>query len=257
MRIAMSYKLQFTFQLLQVFFAVAIVYFIGKMLGNSGKSPLLKAYGADYFSFALVGLAVTSYLRVGLVTITNDVRQIMNQGTLEALCACPIGYKWLLVCTTLWPFIFETFRVGFHFIIGMFIFGMRLHNANWLGAMVTLAISIPIFLLLAVISCSILILVKKGDSINWVFSSASSLLAGTMFPVAVLPDWLRAVAFCLPLTHCLEAMRKCLLMGASARQVYDHLIALLVFTAILLPVTVIVNTFCMRKTKRQGAFSTH
>ena len=255
--IAVSYKLQFIFQFSQVFFSVAIIYFIGKMLGNSGKSPLLETYGADYFSFALVGLAVASYLKTGLVTITNDIRQIMNQGVLEAMCACPMGYKWLLFCTALWPFVFETIRITFYFLIAMAIFGMRFHSANWLGAAVTMIVTIPIFLMLGITSCSILILVKRGDPVNWIFSSASSLLAGTMFPIAVLPDWLRAVAFCLPLTHSLEAMRKCLLMGASVWQVYHHLFALLLFMAALLPVTIFVNNICMGRAKRKGAFSTH
>ena len=62
MAIAVSYKFQFVFQFTQVFFAVAIIYFIGKMLGESGGSSLLKAYGADYFSFALiVGIIAGTY----------------------------------------------------------------------------------------------------------------------------------------------------------------------------------------------------
>jgi len=257
MAIAISYKFQFIFQSSQVFFSVAVIYFIGKMLGDSGGSPLLKAYGADYFSFALVGLAVASYLKAGLVTITNDIGQIMNQGTLEAMCATPMGYKWLLLCTALWPFIFETVRVTFYFLVGMVIFGMRFHGANWLGAVVTMIVTIPIFLMLGMISCSILVLVKRGDPVNWIFSSVSSLLAGTMFPITVLPNWLRAVALCLPLTHSLEAVRKCLLMGASVRQIYHHLVALLLFMVVLLPTTVLVNNICMKKAKRRGAFSTH
>jgi len=257
MAIAVSYKLQFGFQFSQVFFSVAIIYFIGKMLASSGKSSLLEAYGADYFSFALVGLAVASYLRTGLVTITNDVRQMMNQGALEAMCAGPMGYKWLLLCTALWPFIFETIRIIFYFLVGITIFGMRFHSANWLGAAVTMIVTLPIFLMLGMISCSILILVKRGDQVNWIFSRTSGLLAGTMFPVAVLPNWLRTVAFCLPLTHSLEAMRKSLLMGASVLQLRDHLLALLLFMAALLPITIFVNNVCMRKAKRVGAFSTH
>jgi ABC-2 type transport system permease protein len=257
MAIATSYKLQFVFQFSQIFFSVAAIYFIGKMLGSSGKSPLLEAYGADYFSFALVGLTVASYLRTGLVTITNDIRQIMNQGTLEAMCAGPVGYRWLLFCTALWPFIFATIRVTFYFLIGMAIFGMRFYSADWLSAAATMIMTIPIFLMLGIMSCSILILVKRGDPINWIFSSASSLLAGTMFPVAVLPAWLRAVAYCLPLTHSLEAMRKSLLVGASIRQVHEHLLALLLFVLMLLPVTILVNRVCMNRAKRRGAFSTH
>lgn len=256
-RIAISYKLQFIFQFSQVFFSVAVIYFIGKMLGASNESPLLKAYGADYFSFALVGLAVTSYLRAGLVTITNDIRQTMNQGTLEAMCAAPVGYQWLLVYASLWPFIFETIRVMCYFLIGMIVFGLRLRNANWFGASVTMVVTMPIFLMLGTTSCSILILAKRGDPINWIFSSASALLAGTMFPIAVLPSWLRAVALCLPLTHSLEAMRKCLLTGASVQQVHGHLLVLLLFLVILVPVSVLVNNMCIRSAKKQGAFSTH
>lgn len=256
-RIAISYKLQFIFQFSQVFFSVAVIYFIGKMLGASNESPLLKAYGADYFSFALVGLAVTSYLRAGLVTITNDIRQTMNQGTLEAMCAAPVGYQWLLVYASLWPFIFETIRVTSYFLIGMIVFGLRFRNANWFGASVTMAVTMPIFLMLGTTSCSILILAKRGDPINWIFSSASALLAGTMFPIAVLPSWLRTVALCLPLTHSLEAMRKCLLTGASVQQVHGHLLVLLFFLVILMPVSVLVNNMCMRSAKKQGAFSTY
>ena len=89
MKISVSYKLQFVFQFLQIFFGIAVIFFIDKMLGQSGKVSVLQRYGGDYFSFALVGLAANSYLRAGLVTITNDIRQIMNQGTLEAMCATP------------------------------------------------------------------------------------------------------------------------------------------------------------------------
>lgn len=257
MLIAVSYRLQFVFQFSQVFFAVAVIYFIGKMLEGSGKSPVLARYGVTYFPFALVGLAVSSYLKAGLVTITNDIRQVMNQGTLEAMCAAPVGYRTLLFCGALWPFVFETFRVLFYFVVAMTVFGMRLDKANWVAAGVAMALTIPIFILLGVTSSSILVLVKRGDPINWVFSSAASLLAGTMFPISVLPRWLRAVSFCLPLTHSLEAVRKSLLTGASVGQLHTHLFALLVFIVVLAPLTILINNLCMQKAKRCGAFGTH
>ena len=255
--IAVSYRLQFIFQFSQVFFSVAIIYFIGKMIEKTGGSSLLKVYGSDYFSFALVGLAVTGFLRAGLVTITNDIRQIMNQGTLEAMCATPIGYTWLLLCSSLWPFLFESIRVVFYFLVGTVIFGLRLENANWTAAALTMALTIPIFLMLGITSSSILILVKRGDPINWIFSGAASLLAGTMFPIAVMPSWLRAIALCLPLTHSLEAMRRTVLTGASARQVAGNLAALFLFAGILLALTLLINKLCMKRAKASGAFTTH
>ncbi|MHC4155559.1 MAG: ABC transporter permease [Planctomycetota bacterium] len=257
MRIAVSYKLQFVFQFLQIFFSVAVIYFIGKMLADAGKSSLLKEYRADYFSFALVGLAINSYLRGGMEGITNEVRQTMNQGVLEALCAPPINYTWLLLCSSLWQFAFETVRVVFYFFIAMAIFGMRLHGANWVGAIVSLILTALIFLMLGIMSCSILVLVKRGDPIYWVFSRATGLLAGIMFPVSVFPRWLQMVAYCFPLTHSLEAMRQCLFAGASLRQVSGNIWALVGFAVVLAPLTVVVNNACMRKAKRRGAFTTH
>lgn len=255
--IAVTYKLQFAFQFCQVFFSIAIIYFIGKMFDGSGAGRLFDRYDANYFSFALVGIAINSYCRAGLVNITNDIRQTMTQGSFEALCATPIHYAWLLLCGALWPFIFETVRVVIYFITGRLIFGLVLPNANWLAAWVVLSLTVPIFILLGVISSGILIVVKRGDPVNWIFSSLSALLAGTMFPIDVLPEWLQKIAFFLPLTHALEALRQSLLVGASLRDIASHLWALVLFVIILIPMTLLLNRWCLKRAKRQGAFSTH
>jgi len=257
MKISVSYKLQFVFQFLQVFFGIAVIFFIGKMLGQSSRASVLKQYGGDYFSFALIGLAINSYLRAGLVTITNDIRQIMNQGTLEAMCATPIGYSWLILCSSLWQFVFETVRVACYFAVAILILGMKLDNADWPAALLSMALTAPVFLMLGVISCSILVVVKKGDPVNWVFSSLGAILAGTMFPVSVLPGWMQKLSYCLPLTHSLEAARRSLLTGAGTGQISANLWALVTFIIILTPVTIVVNSTCMKNAKKKGAFSTH
>jgi ABC-2 type transport system permease protein len=257
MRIAASYRLQFVFQFSQVFFSVAVIYFIGRMMESAGAPAVLQVYGADYFSFALVGLAMNSYLKTGVVVVTNNIRQMMNQGTLEAVCAGPVGYTRLLFYMMLWPFVFETFRIGLYFLFGILLFGLRLEHANWMVAIITAALTIPTFVMLGIVSSSLLILVKRGDPVNWFFSSVSGLLAGTMFPVAVLPAWLRLVAFCLPLTHSLEALRRSLLAGATFREVQGHLLALALFATVLLPITVVMNHICLARAKRTGAFFTY
>jgi ABC-2 type transport system permease protein len=257
MKISVSYKLQFVFQFIQVFFGIAVIYFIGRMLGQAGRSSVLKGYGGDYFSFALVGLAINSYLRAGLVSITNDIRHIMNQGTLEAMCATPTSYNWLLLCSSLWQFVFESIRVACYFIVAILIFGMKLDNANWPAALLSMALIALVFLMLGIISCSILVVIKKGDPVNWVFSSLGAILAGTMFPVSVLPDWMQKIAFCLPLTHSLEAARRSLLVGTSVSQISTNLLALAIFIIVLVPMTIAVNRICMKNAKKKGAFSTH
>lgn len=255
--ISVSYKMQFAFQFLQIFFSITIIYFIGKMVTATGSVNALKPYGGDYFSFALIGIAVNSFLRAGLVSITNDIRQTMNQGTLEAMCATPTNYTWLMFCASLWQFLFETIRIASYFLIAIMVFGLQFENANWPTAILAMMLTAPIFLMLGINSCSILVVVKRGDPINWVFSSAGALLAGTMFPVSVLPNWLQTVSHYFPLTHSLHAARKSLLTGASFSQVKSSLLILFAFTIILIPITIAVNHICMNYAKKRGAFSTH
>ncbi|HPS56376.1 MAG TPA: ABC transporter permease [Sedimentisphaerales bacterium] len=255
-KIALSYKFQFIFQFAQIFFSIAMIFFIGKML-ESSPNKHLKVYGGDYFSFALIGLAVNSYLHVGLVTITNDIRQMMNQGTLEAVCAAPIKYMSLMIYSSLWQFIFETIRVCAYFVLGFFLFNMKLQNPNIPAAILTMLLTVVVFLLLGTISCSILIVIKRGDPINWIFSGFGALLGGTMFPVSVLPGWLGKLAMFMPLTHSLEAMRKSLLRSASVSEISNNLMALCCFVIILLPLSFYINKISMTAAKKCGAFVTH
>lgn len=256
-KISLSYKLQFVFQFLQIFFGIAVVYFIGKMLSASSGSSSLASYDNDYFAFALIGIAINSYLRAGLVTITNDIRQTMDQGALEAMCAAPIGYTSLIIYSSMWQFMFESIRVVFYFAIAIFIFGMKFKNPNWPAALLAMALTVPIFLMLGVISCSVLIVIKRGDPINWLFSSMGSILAGMMFPVSVLPIWMQKIAMCFPLTHSLEAIRQSLIAGADFSQVLPSIYALTISIILLVPITLLINDQCMKYAKKAGAFATH
>ena len=167
LKIAVSYKMQFVFQFLQVFFSLAVIYFVGRIV----PSEVMRKYGGDYFSFALVGVAVNSYMRAGMVMLTNDIRRMMNQGVFEALCAGPMGYMSLMVSISLWQFVFETIRLAMYFVFGVLIFGFDLGGVDILACGVVMVETVVVFLLLGIISSSVLVLIKRGDPLNWIFSS--------------------------------------------------------------------------------------
>ena len=71
-----------------------------------------------------------------------------------------------------------------------------------------------------------------------VIGSLSFFLSGVLYPVTVLPDWLRAVGQLLPLTHALAVLRGALLVGASPAALADSFVALIVFAGVLAPLGV-------------------
>ncbi len=254
-RIETSYKFQFLWSLATVLFTIATVYFVAKLVPAHGAA--LGRYRGDYFSFALVGIVMARYLEAALTGITTAIRQAMNQGTMEIMFASPTRAMTILSLSSVWPFLFETIRVAFCLVVAEACFGFRLEHANWAGAALTLALTVPAFLSLGVMSASLLILLKRGDPLNWFAVGAASLLGGVMFPVELLPTWLGAASYAVPLTHSLNGFRGSLLLGKPAAELWGSCGPLLVFSAIMLPTAWLVSSQALRHAKRQGSLGTY
>jgi ABC-2 type transport system permease protein len=98
-------------------------------------------------------------------------------------------------------------------------------------------------------------LVRRLNPVAMVIGSLSFFLSGVMYPVTVLPDWLRAVGRALPLTHALAVLRGALLIGASPAALADSFLALAIFAAVLAPLGSAVFRFALRRTRVDGSLS--
>ena len=88
-----------------------------------------------------------------------------------------------------------------------------------------------------------------------IIGALSVFLSGVMYPVTVLPAWLRGAGVLLPLTHALAVLRGALLVGAGPGQLRSSLLALLVFASILAPVGVAVFAYALRRARIDGSLS--
>ena len=83
----------------------------------------------------------------------------------------------------------------------------------------------------------------------------SGLVGGMMYSISVLPAPLRFLARLIPVTYSLEGMRAALLAGAGWRQLWPSLGALLLFAAILIPLSFLVFAWALRRTKVTGTLT--
>jgi len=98
-------------------------------------------------------------------------------------------------------------------------------------------------------------LFKRGNPAKWLLIGLWSIAGGMLFPVSILPDWLQIVAKLNPMTHALDAMRASLLGGASLRQLLSSIEILLLFAVVLLPFSMLVFSWTLRRTKTTGTLS--
>lgn len=250
--LAVSYRFSFVLQFAGIFFTIATFYFLSKLVGGT-MSQQLDEYGGDYFSFVLVGMAFTTYMTLGLGTFSSKIREGQMMGTLEIMLLSPTRLSVILLASSLWDYIFGSLGVFVFLFLGSVIFGVSFVNANLLATVVILTISIISFASLGMISAAFIIVLKKGNPINWVFSGLSTLLSGVLYPVGVLPQWLQVFSNLLPLTYTLDAMRLAMLQGYSIYDLRFNILALLVFSVILLPLALLSFRIAVRRAKIEGS----
>jgi len=249
---ALSYRLSFLLQLLGIFFSVAIFYFLSQLFG-SALVPQLDKYGGDYFSFVLVGIAFMGYTGLSMSTFAQSIRQGQMMGTLEIMLLSPTRLSAILLSSSLWSYLLTTLRVVVYILVGALVFGFSLSQANLVTALVVMILSIASFSGIGILSAALVLLVKKGDPVAWLFGGVSSLLAGVFYPISVLPDWLEPLSRLLPLTYALDAMRLAMLQGYSIYDLRFDILVLLGFTVVLTPLAFLVFRKALKRAKMEGS----
>jgi ABC-2 type transport system permease protein len=252
--IARSYRMTFVLEILEAFFGVATFYYLSRFVSNDQLARTLPA-GHDYFAFALVGFAFFDYLTVSLSAFDSSIVEAQQNGTLEAMLVTETPLTMILAASAAYPFVLLAVRTVIYLAWGALLFRFPIREANWLGAIVILVVSILAFAGLGVISTSYLLLFKRGNPARWLIVGASSLLGGMMYPVSVLPLPLQWLARLLPVTYSLEGMRAALLGGAGFAQLWPSVRALLLFSVILLPLASAVFAWALRQTKITGTLT--
>jgi ABC-2 type transport system permease protein len=235
-------------------FGVASFYFLSKFIASPQLERSLPQ-GTSYFSFVLVGLAFFDYLSVVLHNFDESLQDARQNGTLENLLVTQTSLPVILAGSSLYPFVLLSLRTVIYLGWGAALFGFPLRGANWPGALLILAASILAFTGLGILSASYLLVFKKGNPVNWAVVGLSSVMGGMMYPVSVLPTWLRYVARMIPVTYSLEGMRAAILGHASMRELWPSLAGLLVFAALLLPISFAVFSWALRRTKITGTLT--
>jgi ABC-2 type transport system permease protein len=250
--IALSYRVGFLLRLFGIFFSVASFYFLSRLFGGA-MVPQLEQYGGDYFSFVLIGLAFTGYLGLSLSNFSSSIREGQMTGTLEIMLLSPTRLSIILLSSSLWSYVQTTVNVLLYLIIGALVFGFNISHANFLSAVVILVLSIVSFSGFGILSAAVVLVVKQGDPISWVFGGLSTLLAGVYFPITVLPGWLGAVSRIIPLTYALDAMRLAMLQGYSLYQVRLDVLVLVGFALVLNPLAFFAFRQALKRAKIEGS----
>jgi ABC-2 type transport system permease protein len=254
LRIARTYRSPFILEAVEALFAAALFFYAARFV----DSPELRAslpHGNSYFAYALVGFVFFDYLTAALDTFDRTLTEARDTGTLEPLLVTQVSLPVVLAGSALYPFASTTLRVAVYLGWGALLFGFPLASANWLSVFVVVLATLLAFSALGVFSASYLLLFKRGNPGKWFILGISSVVGGMLFPINILPDWLQVIAHLNPVTYALDAMRAALLEGSGLVTIGRPLLLLVLFGAILLPLSMLTFSWALRRTKMNGTLT--
>ncbi len=253
-RIATTYRGPVLLEIVEALFGAAMFYYIAKFV----DSPELRGslpQGTTYFAYSLVGFVFFDYLNAALDTFDRSLLEARDSGTLEPLLVTQVSLPLAVVGSALYPFLATTLRIAIYLAWGAILFGFPLGSANWVGVLAVMLATLLAFSGLGILSASYLLLFKRGNPGKWLIVGLSSVIGGMLFPVSILPDWLQAIARLNPVTYALAAMRGALLEGARFQVLVKPIGILLIFAAVLLPLSVMAFLWALKQTKINGTLT--
>ncbi|HEX3902958.1 MAG TPA: ABC transporter permease [Polyangia bacterium] len=249
-----GYRVAFVIRLFGFGLAVGSLLFLSRFVG-AAVNPHLALYRGNYLGFVVIGFLGTDFQQVGVSVLAQRIRMAQVMGTLEAEVATPAPPWMVLGSPPVYEFVIAALRSAAYLIGAKLLLGLDLSHANWLSLLVAVPLIIAAFSGLGLLAAATTMLVRRLNPVAMVIGSLSFFLSGVMYPVTVLPGWLRAIGRLLPLTHALALLRGALLVGAGPGELRTSLLALLVFAGLLAPVGAGMFAFALRRARSDGSLS--
>jgi ABC-2 type transport system permease protein len=199
---------------------------------------------------------VLAFVTLGLGAFSRSIAEEQRAGTLEMLLSTPTRLPVLLAGTFVVPLAFTLLQVAVLSVVGV-AFGMHVHAGGVLLAVPIMALLVVDFCAFGVFSAAFIVLTQRGDPLTLLATQGTTFLAGTLVPVSVLPVAVRAVAHLVPAFYGLDALRRVLLVGAGLQDVAGDVIALCLFAAVLVPLSLASFAWALRVARRAGTLGTY
>jgi ABC-2 type transport system permease protein len=229
-------ELSYHFQLFLKFFtigmSVVLFFFLGRLVGEQEE---LEGFRGGYFAFALLGLLVVSLSQACVTSFGQSIQSAQRDGTLEILLSTATRLPTLLAGTLIVPVTFALVEAAAYLAIGQAVGALRLTFESAALAIVLLVLTLGTFAAVGVMSATVIVLTKRGDPFSSMVLQATNLLAGALFPIAVLPEWMQTVSRGVPAFYGLRGIREVLLSDAGLSDITTDLLALSAFNLVLLP----------------------
>lgn len=249
-----TYKLWITLDILSSLTFVATYYFVSMII--TPQALIDAGYAADYLTFSVIGISLQHYVFTSVSSLSDAIREEQWNGTMETILSSTTSFRVFLLGESAFRFI-----IGSYFLLASLgmgvLLGIRLvlNPGSIIAASVLTILLVASHMVIGVLGAAMILKLKQGDPIVWAFSWLTQLFSGVLYPLGLLPDWLKWVGNAFPLTYSLDGLRRCLMNGEGfdSPMIMENTLKLMLFIMVVLPFSLWFFKKAYDSTRREGA----
>jgi len=228
------------------------VYFFAQIVDPRHFAKLSES-SSGYFGYVSINIAFTMLQGSALLSFAQAARTDQTIGSLEPILATQTRAASYVIACGFWPLTLTALEVTLGLSVAWAL-GLRLHSVDYPALLLFMFLSTATMASVGILSVAAVIAFKQLPPSGYLIGGAAPLLAGTFFPVSLLPWQLGILSWLLPLTHALRGLRGSV-TGVPISRLSGDALWLAVTTLVLLPFSFYVLEFCTHRAKRDGTLS--
>ncbi len=249
-----SYPMTIVFDQLGKVFPVFLYYFVARLVDTNGGAR--HDVGSDYYTFAVIGLSVAVVLQAALSGFGARLDRAQNQGTFETMLVEPVPWTFVPIAMNIWRITIAAMSCAVMLAIG-FLLGARYQVSALPAFAGLLTLGALSCTAIGILSAGLMVLAKRSQPILVLYGLAASLLGGALFPIEILPGWLRLFSYVVPHMYVINAARTVFMSQppAAAMDVSQAVTVLLIFNVVVFAIGLALFSRSLQYARRLGTLS--
>jgi len=252
-RMVFVFQFGLLFQILNIVIGIASYYFVFKyFLFNE----VVTEYNQTPLSFIILGMATNSLLITAMHSFYAAVNNVYYKRILEKVLTTTTSPYTLFIGSVISSFLPSIVTTITYLVTGAVFFGARYGNLSnagialavlVVGVMCTLGVGV----FLAGLFCISPLFRQSSNFIMTLINLFTTTFTGAMFPVRILPWWIRAISYLFPQTYTIELVRLALAYGSSSLPL-DKIGGLLISGTVFMLVGVFILKKGLYRIRKEG-----
>jgi ABC-2 type transport system permease protein len=185
----------------------------------------------EYLDFLVPGIIAFTVFMGSVATTGSAIAGEKEDGTLVRMLMTPISKRSVIFGKTIYQLVLQIARAIILILAAFLLVGFHM-NGSWL-----LVALVLIVFTLGGVGMGIVMSTRVEDmesfmQLNMIVTMPSMFASGIFFPLASMPNWMQYIAYCLPLTYAIDAMRIIMVKGQGLNAISFDLIILVLFALI-------------------------